>query len=123
MLENTKENKQLKYDKKCESKDYHNLDDVINDACLLSDLRKPTESKTTTDEDGRTTKKTKLKKLSPILFMKIELPSGKKKNRTRTRLLKALVDTGASESIIVLSKAKHLPLTEVKKQKTGQTVP
>ncbi len=121
MLENRKQTKQLKHDRKCDNKEYHNLDDVINDACLLSDLRKPSESKTTTDEDGRTTKKTKLNKLSPILFMKIELPSGKKKNRTKTRILKALVDTGASESILLLSKAKHLPLRKTKESKSWST--
>ncbi len=106
MLENNNKNSR---DKKCGTKEYHSLDDVINDALLLSDLRKPSQINTKKDKEGQSTKKSKMKNLSPILFVKIQIPKGKKKNRTKIRLIKALVDTGASETIIVQKAAKNLP--------------
>jgi hypothetical protein len=45
LLEKKKENKHNSEDKKCESKPHYNhTDDAINDAYLLSDLRKPTQT-------------------------------------------------------------------------------
>ncbi len=87
----------------------------------MSDLRKPTETNSKTDENSRTLKKTKLKNLSPILFIKVEVPLGKKKNGIKTRLIKALVDTGASETILVLSAARKLPLKESSETKRWST--
>ena len=98
--------------------DYTKLDDVINDALLLSDLRKPTDKPTQTDHNGQTSKKVKHKHLSPILFISLQRLTGKKKNRTKTKLVKALVDTGASESLITTSAAKGLPLDNRKETKT-----
>jgi predicted aspartyl protease len=106
VLENNNKNSR---DKKCGTKEYHSLDDVINDALLLSDLRKPSQINTKKDKEGQSTKKSKMKNLSPILCVKIQIPKGKKKNRTKIRLIKALVDTGASETIIVQKAAKNLP--------------
>jgi predicted aspartyl protease len=97
---------------------YSHIDDAINDAYLLSDLHKPSQIITQTDEDGQAQKKSRYKKLSPILFVKIQHSTGKKNRQSKKKLVKALVDTGASESIISLKAAKGLPLsskTETKK--------
>ena len=101
---------------------YSHIDDAINDAYLLSDLRKPSQIITQTDEDGQAQKKSRNKKLSPILFVKIQHSTGKKNRQSKNKLVKALVDTGASESIISLKAAKGLPLsskTETKKWSTA----
>jgi predicted aspartyl protease len=74
-----------------------------------------------TDKDGQTLKKSKHKKLSPILFVSINLSKGKKKRQLTTKLVKALVDTGASESIISLKAAKGLPLKSKTEIKTWST--
>jgi type I site-specific restriction endonuclease len=82
MLENN--NKKYKHTKKCANKPhYYHIDDAINDAYLLSDLRKPTHINTKTDKDGQTLKKSKQKKLSPILFVKIQYSTGKKNRLTK----------------------------------------
>jgi hypothetical protein len=76
---------------------------------------------TKTDEDGQTHKKSKCKKLSPILFLKTEHTTWKKNRKTKTKIVKALVDTGASASIATFKSAKGLPLnkkTETKKWST-----
>ena len=123
MLENnTKKDKKNSENYKSTKRTYNHIDDVINDAYLLSDLRKPLLNKTRTDKDGQATKKSKIKNLSPILFVSIKRTTGKKKRQTKTKLVKALVDTGASESIISLESAKGLPLkttTEPKKWSTA----
>jgi transposase InsO family protein len=126
LLEKKKQNKHNSKDKKCENKPhYKHIDDAINDAYLLSDLRKPAQMITKTDEDGQTQKKSKYKKLSPILFVKIEYTTGKKNRKTKTKIVKALVDTGASASIVTFKSAKGLPLnkkTETKKWSTAAGV-
>jgi hypothetical protein len=123
LLEKKKENKHRSKNKKCEKKPhYKHIDDAINDAYLLSDLRKPAQIITKTDEDGQTQKKWKYKKLSLILFLKIECATGKKNRKTKTKIVKALVDTGASASIVTFKSAKGLPLnkkTETKKWSTA----
>jgi hypothetical protein len=84
----------------------------------LSDLRKQAQMITKTNENGQTQKKSKYKKLSPILFVRIEHTTGKKKRQTKTKIVKALIDTGASTSIVTFESAKGLPLsnkTETKK--------
>ena len=93
---------------------YSHIDDAINDAYLLSDLRKPSQIITKTDEDSQAQRKSKYKKLSPILFVRIQHSTGKKNRQTKSKLVKALVDTGASESIISLRAAKGLPLLSSK---------
>ena len=78
MLENKKQNKN-KSENKCKKEHYYShIDDIINDAFLLSDLRKPNEFITKTDADGQTQKKSKFKNLSPILFVRIKRATGKK---------------------------------------------
>ena len=46
---------------------------------------------------------------------------GKKKNRKSTKVVKALVDSGASESILVRAAAKGLPLRETKEAEQWST--
>jgi hypothetical protein len=122
------ENKTIKNskNKKCAKKPHYNhIDEAINDAYLLSDLRKPNQTETKTDKDGQTLKKSKLKNLSPILFVRIQYSTGKKNRQSKSKLVKSLVDTGASESIITLRAAKGLPLsskTETKKWSTAAGV-
>jgi hypothetical protein len=88
----------------------------------LSDLHKPAQIITKTDKDGQTQKKSKYKKPSPILFVKTEHTTGKKNRKTKTNIVKAPVDTGASASIATFKSAKGLPLnkkTETKKWSTA----
>jgi hypothetical protein len=89
---------------------YNHIDDTINDTYLLSDLRKPSQIITKTDEDGQTQKKLKYKNLSPILFVKIQHSTGKKNRQTKHKLVKALINTGASETIISAKAVKGLPV-------------
>ena len=49
-------------------------------------------------------KKLKHKHLSPIIFVKLVIPAGKKGRQSKTCLVKPLVDSGASESIIAKDK-------------------
>jgi hypothetical protein len=59
------------------------------------------------------------------LFVKIEYTTGKKNRKTKTKIVKALVDTGASASIVTFKSAKGLPLnkkTETKKWSTAAGV-
>ena len=113
-------NYEIKY-KNSKQTSYTNIDDVINNAHLLSDLQKPQHSNTKVDHEGQTLKKAKYKHLSPILFVSMQRLMGKKKNRLKTKLVKALVDTGASESIISLKAAKGSPLTTSKANKRWST--
>jgi hypothetical protein len=88
----------------------------------LSDLRKPAQTNAKTDKDGQTLKKSKLKNLSPILFVKLQHKTGKKNRQTNYKTFKSLVNSGASESIVTLKAAKGLPLsseTEAKKWSTA----
>ena len=81
---------------------HSHIDHAINDAYLLSDLRKISQIITKTNKGGQTQKKSKYYKLSPILFLRIQHSTGKKNRQTKNKLVKALVNTGASESIISL---------------------
>jgi hypothetical protein len=105
--------------------DYNHIDEALDaayhEAHPLSSLRKQTSTET---EDrlanGETPKpkRAKMKHFSPILFVKLRVPHGKKGCATKTRMVKALVDSGASESIIKLKAGKNLPLkTKASSQK------
>jgi hypothetical protein len=89
----------------------NHTDDALNDAYLLSDLRKPTQINTSKDQNDQTLKKSKIKNLSPILFVKIQYSTCKKNRQAKSKLVKALVDSGASESILTLSAAKGSPIS------------
>ena len=88
MLENNKtKNKKTK---KCEITRYDHIDDAINESYLLSDLRKPNQTKTKTDKDGQTLKKSKQKKLSPILFVKMQFQLAKRTDKRNPSSLRPL---------------------------------
>ena len=61
----------------------NNLDAALNDACLLNTLRKPAEMVKQT----KAKKKLKHKNFSPIIFVKLVIPAGKKGRQSKTRLV------------------------------------
>ena len=63
---------------------------------LLNTLRKPSKMVKQT----KPKKKLKHKNSSPIIFVKLVIPADKKSRQSKTRLVKSLVDSGASESIL-----------------------
>ena len=84
----------------------NNLDTALNDAHLLNTLRKPSKMVKQT----KAKKKLKHKHFSPIILVKLVIPAGKKGRQSKTRLVKALVDSGASKSILAKAKADKLPV-------------
>ena len=60
-------------------------------------------------------KKLKHKHFSPIIFFKLVIPAGKKGRQSKARLVKALVNSGASEYILDKAKADKLPVKKTKK--------
>ena len=66
-------------------------------------------------------KKLKHKHFSPIIFVKLVIPAGKKGRQSKTCLVKALVDSGASESILSKAKAHKLPLKNTKNEQQWST--
>ena len=52
-------------------------------------------------------KKIKTKHFSPILFVKLQIDSGKKGRSTKTCRVKALIDSGTSETIIARHATKN----------------
>ena len=60
-------------------------------------------------------KKLKHKHFSPIILVKLVIPAVKKGIQSKTRLVKAPVDSGASESILAKAKAENLPVKKTKK--------
>ena len=67
----------------------------MNTTQLLNTLRKPSIM----FKQTKSKKKLKHKNFSPIIFVKLVILAGKKGRQSKTRLVKALVDSGASESI------------------------
>ena len=65
----------------------------------------------------QTKSKKKLKNVhfSPIIFVKLVIQADKKGRQSKTRLVKALVNSGASESILAKAKAEKLPVKKTKK--------
>ena len=61
-------------------------------------------------------KKLKHKHFSPTIFVKLVIPAGKKDRQSNTWLVKALVDSGASGSILAKAKADKLPVKNTKKE-------
>jgi hypothetical protein len=122
--ESTSKIKNKTVQKECETNSPHHkhIDEAIDNALLLSDLREPAQTNAKTDEEGQTLKKSKLNSLSPILFVKIQCKTGKKNRQTNYKIVKSLVDSGASKSIMTLKAAKGLPAsskTETKKWSTA----
>ena len=82
----------------------NNLDTELHDSRLLNTLRKPSKMVNQTKSKN----KLKHKHFSPIIFFKLVIPAVKKGRQSKTRLVKALVDQGGSESILAKSKAEKL---------------
>ena len=61
-------------------------------------------------------KKLKHVHFSPIIFVKLVIHAGKKEIQSKTRLVKTLVDSGDSESILDNAKADKLPVKNTKKE-------
>ena len=68
-------------------------------------------------------KKLKYKHFSTIIFVKLVIPAGKKGRKSKTRLVKTLVNSGASESILAKAKAYKLPVKKTKKERQWSTDP
>ena len=66
-------------------------------------------------------KKPKHKHFSPIIFVKLVIPAGKKGRQSKTRLVKALVDSGASESFLSKANADKLQVKKNKKERQWST--
>ena len=66
-------------------------------------------------------KKLKHKHFSPIIFVKLFIHAGKKDIHYKTRIVKSLVDSGASESILAKAKADKLPVNMTKKERQWST--
>ena len=58
---------------------------------------------------------------SSIIFVKLVIPAGKKGRQSKTRLVKALVNSGASEAILAKAKADKLPVKNIKKERQWST--
>ena len=69
-----------------------------------------------TNKDKQTKSNKKLKRIhfSPIIFIKLVIPSGKKERQSKTQLVKYQVDSGASEYILTKAKADKLPVKKTK---------
>ena len=83
----------------------------MHDDHLLNTLRKPSKMVIQT----KSKKKLKHEHFCSIIFVKLVIPVGKKGRQSKTRLVKALVDSGASESILANAKADNLPVKKIKK--------
>ena len=90
----------------------NNLDTALHDAHLLNTLQEPSKMVIQT----KSKKKLKHKHFSPIFFVKLVIPEGKKDIQSKTRLVKALVYSGASESIFYKAKSDKLPVKKTKKE-------
>ena len=74
----------------------NNLDTALHYAHLLNTLRKPSK----VVKQTKSKKKLKHKHFSPIIFVKLVIPAGKKGRQSKTRIVKSLVNSGASESLL-----------------------
>ena len=89
----------------------------MHDDHLLNTLRKPSKMVIQT----KSKKKLKHEHFSPIIFVKLVIPAGKKGRQSKTRLVKDLVDSGASESILAKAKSDKLPVKNTKKERQWYT--
>ena len=95
----------------------NNSDTALHDACLLKTLHKPSNLVKQT----KSKKKLKHIHFSPIIFVKLVIPAGKKGRQSKTRLVKALFDSGASESILAIAKAYKLSVKKTDKERQRST--
>ena len=73
------------------------------------------------DKQTKSNKKLKHVHFSPIIFVKMVITAGKKEIQSKTRLVKALVDSGASEYILTKSKAYKMPVKRTKQERQWST--
>ena len=95
----------------------NNLDKALHDAHLLNTLQNPSKMVNQT----KFKKKQKHIYFSPIIFVKLVIPSGKKDKQSKTRLVKALVDSEASEYMLAKSKSYKLTVKKTKKERQWST--
>ena len=88
------------------------------DAHLLKALQNPTNKN---DKQTKSNKKLKHVHFSPIVFVKLVIPSGKKDIQTKNQLVKAIVDSVYSDSIIAKSKVYKLPVKKTKQEQKWST--
>ena len=62
------------------------------------------------NDESHKQKKRRKAHTAPILFVRIKTKTGKKKRHTKNRTVKALVDSGASDSVMTQSCANRLGL-------------
>ena len=53
---------------------------------------------------------------SQIIFVKLVIPSGMKDRQSNNRLVKSLVNSGSSESILTKAKSDKLPVKKTKQE-------
>ena len=95
----------------------NNLDKALHDARLLNTLQNSSKMV------NQTKSKNKLKHIhfSPIIFVKLVIPAGKKGRQSKTQLVKALVNSGASESILAKAKSDKLPVKKTNQEQQWST--
>ena len=69
------------------------------------------------DKQTKSNKKLKHFHLTPILFVELVIPAGKKDRQSKTLLVKALVESGYKESIIAKAKSEKLPVNKTKQER------
>ena len=69
------------------------------------------------DKQTKSNKKVKHVHFIPIIFVDLVIPVGKKDRQYKTLLVKALVDSEASESILVKAKVEKLPVKKTKQER------
>ena len=108
----------------CQSEPFlecNSLDQAIDQSYMLSDLYKPPSKSSTSDQHAR--KKRKLRSISPIVFVSFTIQRNKsnKHRKQKQRVLKALIDSGASSSLIVEKHTKGMPRKSEKEDKVWNT--
>ena len=87
-----------------ETRYFNSFNECINDDLLLFNVRKPSKnsqkSKNTIRNDTSSNRKIKTHHLSPILFVRLQLPSCKYIEQINTQMVKNLIDSEASKSSI-----------------------
>ena len=97
---------------------YNNLDAALHYAYLLNTLQNPTNKN---DSQSKSSKKLKHVHLTPIIFFKLVITSGKKYRKSKTLLIKYLVDSEDSEYIITKAKSDKIPVNITKHEQQWLT--
>ena len=92
----------------------NNLDKASHDTYLINNLKKTTDKK---DKQNKSNKKLKHVHFSPIIFVKLVIPAGNRDRQSNNRLVKALVYSVASESIIIKAKAEKMTIKKTKQER------